>query len=231
MTEDILNDVVDNFNDDIPVVETPIDEPEEPQKTEKEIADKVVNALATVYPQIEEVADLRVSENGKINIEIKDFIKFNIPVDLYNGDIFQGTEYINEQKKLVIDIYEKVSDKCNESKVYEIFYDNVTFKVIKTAEREDYNLAMMTEEEKAEYNAKKKQDNIDNKRMERDNLLVTVVDPIVTNPLRWAELSAEEQEAYKQYRLYLLDIPQRESFPDIDILSFEDFKNTLNTSN
>jgi len=34
------------------------------------------------------------------------------------------------------------------------------------------------------------------------------LDPIVSNPLRWAELSAEKQEEYTNYRLALLDLPE-----------------------
>ena len=60
-------------------------------------------------------------------------------------------------------------------------------------------------------------------REERDNLLKTVVDPIVTNPLRWEELTEAEKSKYRAYRLYLLDIPQQEEFPNIEIKSFEEF--------
>lgn len=61
------------------------------------------------------------------------------------------------------------------------------------------------------------------KREERNNLLVTVVDPVVTNPLRWEELDEAQKSKYRAYRLYLLDIPQQEEFPDIEIKSFEEF--------
>ena len=50
-------------------------------------------------------------------------------------------------------------------------------------------------------------------RGERDNILATVVDPIVSNPLLWAELTLEKQEEWKQYRLDLKNIPQQDSFP------------------
>ena len=60
-------------------------------------------------------------------------------------------------------------------------------------------------------------------REKRDNLLKTVVDPIVTNPLRWEELDDAQKSKYRAYRLYLLDIPQQEGFPDIEIKSFEEF--------
>jgi len=51
-------------------------------------------------------------------------------------------------------------------------------------------------------------------RMYRDQLLQTEVDPVVTNPLRWAELSSTEQQAWADYRTALLDVPQQASFPE-----------------
>jgi len=51
-------------------------------------------------------------------------------------------------------------------------------------------------------------------RMYRDQLLQTEVDPVVTNPLRWAELSSTEQQAWADYRTALLNVPQQASFPE-----------------
>lgn len=50
-------------------------------------------------------------------------------------------------------------------------------------------------------------------RMERDRRLAAEVDPLVTNPLRWADLSMEQQEAWADYRRALLDVPQQPGFP------------------
>ena len=50
-------------------------------------------------------------------------------------------------------------------------------------------------------------------RHERDNILVTVVDPLVSNPLRWADLTADQQTAWCQYRTDLLAVPQQAGFP------------------
>jgi len=50
-------------------------------------------------------------------------------------------------------------------------------------------------------------------RSERDNILVTVVDPIVSNPLRWAEMTAEKQAEWSVYRTALLDITDQAGFP------------------
>ena len=50
-------------------------------------------------------------------------------------------------------------------------------------------------------------------RGERDSLLVEV-DAFVGNPLRWATLSAEQQDAWAVYRQALLDVPQQAGFPN-----------------
>lgn len=47
----------------------------------------------------------------------------------------------------------------------------------------------------------------------RNSKLTKEVDPIVTNPLRWAELTAEKQAEWTQYRRDLLDITDQEGFP------------------
>ena len=53
-----------------------------------------------------------------------------------------------------------------------------------------------------------------NVRGERDYLLTTVVDPIVTNPLRWDALSTSKQNEWKTYRQALLDVPAQSGFPN-----------------
>ena len=50
-------------------------------------------------------------------------------------------------------------------------------------------------------------------RKQRDAILSAEVDPIVSNPLRWAALTAEQQQAWADYRQALLDIPQQAGFP------------------
>lgn len=50
-------------------------------------------------------------------------------------------------------------------------------------------------------------------RKARNYKLETEVDPIVTNPLRWAELSPEQQQAYSDYRRALLDMTDDANFP------------------
>ena len=48
----------------------------------------------------------------------------------------------------------------------------------------------------------------------RDAILSSEVDPIVTNPLRWEELSTSKQNEWKAYRTALLGIPQQSGFPN-----------------
>jgi hypothetical protein len=47
----------------------------------------------------------------------------------------------------------------------------------------------------------------------RNDILNTTLDPIVSNPLRWAELTSEQQAAWATYRQALLDVPQQAGFP------------------
>ena len=51
-------------------------------------------------------------------------------------------------------------------------------------------------------------------RAERDMKLSTEVDTIAGNALRWAALTAEQQQAWADYRQALLDIPQQSGFPN-----------------
>lgn len=50
-------------------------------------------------------------------------------------------------------------------------------------------------------------------RLERDRLL-SDVDAIVSNPLRWAALDAATQAEWSTYRQALLDVPQQSGFPN-----------------
>lgn len=62
------------------------------------------------------------------------------------------------------------------------------------------------------------------KRSERNGYLETYVDPVVSNPLRWEGLTDDEKNQLKAYRQYLLDIPQDEAFPEVKILTFDEWK-------
>ena len=50
-------------------------------------------------------------------------------------------------------------------------------------------------------------------RAERDNRLVAEVDPIVSNALRWADLTAAKQAEWTQYRTDLLNVTDQAGFP------------------
>lgn len=51
-------------------------------------------------------------------------------------------------------------------------------------------------------------------RAQRDDKLVNEVDPLVTNPLRWAELTDVKQAEWTQYRTDLLNLPEQAGFPN-----------------
>lgn len=51
-------------------------------------------------------------------------------------------------------------------------------------------------------------------RLERKNILVNNVDPIVSNPLRWSGLTEAEQTEVTSYRQDLLDITGQSTFPE-----------------
>ena len=51
-------------------------------------------------------------------------------------------------------------------------------------------------------------------RAQRDQMLVQEVDPIVTNPLRWAELTDAKQAEWTQYRTDLLNLTAQAGFPN-----------------
>lgn len=107
--------------------------------------------------------------------------------------------------------YSLVAEWCNENQQYTIQEDGDYYKVVPIPEP--------TTEEKAEQ-----------VRQLRDQYLQTYVDPLVTNPLRWADLTEQEQENIKAYRQYLLDIPQQEEFPDIEVKAYEEYKNSVDNS-
>ena len=52
-----------------------------------------------------------------------------------------------------------------------------------------------------------------NARDQRNTLLNIEVDPIVSNPLRWADLTTDQQNAWTQYRTDLLNITDQAGFP------------------
>ena len=78
----------------------------------------------------------------------------------------------------------------------------------------------LTDLEVAEYEARQVEATADKAvmlisetRANRDNILTTVVDPLVSNNLRWAELTSDKQAEWATYRTALLDVPQQTGFP------------------
>ena len=51
-------------------------------------------------------------------------------------------------------------------------------------------------------------------RKERNHRLISEVDPIASNVLRWGSISTEQQDAWSVYRQALLDVTQQEGFPN-----------------
>ena len=48
----------------------------------------------------------------------------------------------------------------------------------------------------------------------RDRILDKEVDPMVSNSLRWADLTDVKRAAWTQYRKDLLNVPQQSGYPD-----------------
>jgi hypothetical protein len=70
-----------------------------------------------------------------------------------------------------------------------------------------------TDEEWVEDSAAKLENDALVIRGERDYRLVKDLDPVVSNPLRWADLTSEKQAEWAAYRTALLNVPQQEGFP------------------
>ena len=116
------------------------------------------------------------------------------------SDLFDEKQMEKLQKE-----QSEVANWCNENQQYRINDDDEYIFVEKIPEP--------SVEEKAEM-----------KRAIRNRYLEEYVDTVVCNPLRWADLNESEQNAIKEYRRYLLDITADKKFPDVDILSFEEWQ-------
>lgn len=57
----------------------------------------------------------------------------------------------------------------------------------------------------------------------RDQYLVEYVDAIVANPLRWADMSADEQTQITNYRRYLLDYTDTENWWEHNPMTFDEW--------
>ena len=145
---------------------------------------------------------------------LTDWKIFSIDFESYfNGD----ESHTASEYELIL---QKITQLCNEDGNYTVDCWKDKYTVRLKSEIESIHLADMTEEEQAVYMEEKAQA----KRDLRSLYLHTYVDPVVTNPLRWEELSEEEQTEIKNYRQYLLDVPQQTDFPNIEIMTFDEWK-------
>lgn len=62
------------------------------------------------------------------------------------------------------------------------------------------------------------------KRRIRDTYLKQYVDPIVSNALRWRDMTDEQKAAIENYRLYLLNLPLSENFPNEAVKTFDEWQ-------
>lgn len=53
-----------------------------------------------------------------------------------------------------------------------------------------------------------------NQQRTKRNQLLSQIDALISNPLRWASIDEQEKNAIANYRLSLLAVPQQEGFPD-----------------
>jgi hypothetical protein len=53
-----------------------------------------------------------------------------------------------------------------------------------------------------------------NQQRTKRNQLLSQLDALISNPLRWASIDEQEKDAIANYRLSLLAVPQQEGFPD-----------------
>lgn len=95
--------------------------------------------------------------------------------------------------------------------VYAYEEEQLTHPIVVEAIKE---MTLMTEEEvEAHINPIPTEEELAQQaRWERDTLL-SELDKVVTNPLRWNTLTKEQQEELSVYRQVLLDVPQQEGFP------------------
>jgi hypothetical protein len=60
-------------------------------------------------------------------------------------------------------------------------------------------------------------------RQARDSKLRSEVDPVISNPFRWNDMSETEQQAWSNYRRALLDLPEDPAFPWYEAVTSEGY--------
>lgn len=62
----------------------------------------------------------------------------------------------------------------------------------------------------------------------RNHYLEIYIDPVVSNPFRWADMSEKDQNLYINYRLYLLDYTKMQTWWEQNPLTFDEWKEQNN---
>ena len=120
------------------------------------------------------------------------------------GIMYKNWKILKSQYSEKAKEYAEVADWCNKNQKYLISENGDYYEVQPIPEP--------TPEEKAMF-----------VRSKRDYFLNTYIDPYVTNPLRWADMTQEQQEDITKYRRYLLEVPQSAGFPEIEVKTFEEW--------
>lgn len=136
--------------------------------------------------------------------------------------------YYNPDDEDSVKYYGEASAYCNEN--------NLEIAEVGTVEQEVETKRLTADGEETvkeiktlkqfEIKSKSEEDKAEMARRTRGVYLTAYVDPIVCNPLRWAELSEDEQQQYKDYRQYLLNIPQQANFPNEKVKMFAEWKDS-----
>ena len=140
-------------------------------------------------------------------------------IDFTQLKISKKDYFASDENSEIRQLYSAWAQWCNEDMQGEWTIDG------ESQEYPDYFVAIKSKDLLQRiWDAKTDEEKSAEKREIRNCYLSMYVDPIVTNPLRWADLSAEEQEVYKNYRQYLLDITEAEDWPETNILTFDEWK-------
>lgn len=104
-------------------------------------------------------------------------------------------------------------------------YRDDFIKISKECENSGYHIDIVGEYLKVVKDKEMSKSEVSNAvRAKRNSYLLEYVDPIVCNPFRWSDMTEEEQNKIKEYRQYLLDIPQQSEFPNIEVKTFSEWR-------
>ena len=115
---------------------------------------------------------------------------------------------VSEDYPVLLDEYEVIEDKEHSVNDYIQIQKNLM---------EKCEYLLKTDEKAISYMK-------DKERETRDYYLEKYVDQVVSNPLRWNDMSEEEKKEYSDYRKYLLDYPETENWYEQNPKTFEEWK-------